>query len=624
MNAGNPRTHIFQPLKRGLSILSILSLLLFGFYGCSSGSGTDTTSGSNDAELVISLTDAEGDFLSYTVDVQSIKMRQNNGAEIETLPLTTQLDFARYVEVTEFLTTATVPSGHYTGAQIVLDFSNAIITVQDDNGNAINATPQDINGNPVGLLTVDLSFNGSSDFIIAPGIPAHITLDFDLDASNDVIINGTAATVIVKPVLIADTLLEKPKPHRLRGVLGRVDETAQSFNVLMRPFRHRPNNNPNNRFGKLQVQVSDKTSFEIDGVVYNSTDGITQLASLNPAPAIIVLGEVAPKDALTRKRSFNALEVYAGSSVPWGTKDIVSGNVISRSANTLVIRGATLIRTDGSFAFNDNVTLTMDENTTVVKQADFTGNYTTADISVGQQLTVTGTITDNTQLALNADHVRMNYTSVSGSVVSVSPLAMNLQNIDRRRIALFDFTGTGTDVSTDADASNYEVDSATLSLSNLQIGAPLIVRGHVRPFASAPEDFTARTLLDASNMRAHLVTGFASGSLNAISSISDAGLLLDLQDAGDRHHMIRAGISTDLLSLITVPMIVPTDSGNGLYVIVRDTAVRVYTDFSSFQSALNTALDGNTLITSVHANGQYDANLNQLVSAKINIRLTGL
>jgi len=603
MNPGKPKTHLPQSLKRGLSILSLFALMLISFYGC---------------ELVISLTDAEGDFLSYTVDVQSIKMLKNNGAEIETLPLTTQLDFARYVEVTEFLTTATVPSGHYIGARIVLDFSNAVITVQGENGDAINAIPQDINGNPIGLLTLDLSFNGSSDFVIAPGIPAHITLDFDLDASNDVIINGSTATVIVKPVLIADTLLEKPKPHRLRGVLGRVNEADQSFNVLMRPFRHRFND----RFGKLNVQTSDRTSYEIDGIVYDSATGIAQLANLDPAAAVVVLGTVNLQDIRTRKRSFNALEVYAGSSVPWGDKDIVSGNVISRNDNTLVIRGATLLRTDGSFAFNDNVTVTLNENTRVVKQADTTNSYTIADVSVGQQVTISGRITDNIDLSLNADHVRMRFTNVAGSVVSVSPLAVNLQGINRRRIALFDFSGTGTDASSDADATNYEVDSGTLELSNLQIGAPLIVRGHVRPFASAPEDFTAQTLLDASNMRAHLVIGFAEGSANAVSSINDSALLLNLEEAGDVHAMIRAGISTDLLSLDTMPVIVPVSSGNGLFTLVQGQSIRVYTDFSSFQLALNGVLDGVTLITAVHANGQYDTRLNQLLSAKINIRLS--
>jgi len=607
-------------LQNGLLALSLMLIVIFGFYGCSAGS--DATSADSNSELVISLTDAEGDFLSYTVDVQSIKMRKSNGAEVEVLPLTTRLDFARYVEVTEFLTAATVPAGHYTGARIVLDFSNASIVVQDPNGNAISATPQDSSGNPAGIMTLDLSFNGDRDFVIAPGIPAHITLDFDLDASNDIILNGSTATVMVKPVLLADTQLEAPKPHRLRGLLGRVDEADNSFNVLMRPFRHKRNN----RFGQLNVHVSDNTAYEIDGTVYGGASGLSQLASLDPAAAVIVLGKLAlPRNSAggntQGKPRFNALEVYAGSSVPWGNKDMVSGNVTARSGDSLVIRGATLIRADGSFAFSNTLQVSLSSNTRVVKQGDISGSYTKDDISVGQRVNILGRLTPGTGLGLNADHVRMLYTHIGGSVVSVSPLNIDLQGIDRHRIQQFDFSGTGSDPTSDADASNYEVDTASLSLSGVRMGDPLKVLGHVRPFGSAPQDFSAQSIVDAANMRAHLVTDFIDGSVNAISSISDSGILLDLQQAASRHYMYRAGISTDLLGLSSMPLIMPTPSATGLFVISRGSSIRVYTLYSSFQTALNGLLDGTVAVKAVHANGVYNSDLNQLSSSKISVRL---
>jgi len=222
-----------QRMTRWLVFIMLLSMMLFSLYGCSGTSGTESAAGNS--ELVISLTDAEGDFLSYTVDVLSLKMQKSNGAQVEVLPLTTRLDFAQYVEVTEFLTAATVPSGHYTGAQIVLDFSNAALTVQGSNGEPITAKAQDADGNPITQMTVDISFNGERDFVIAPGIPAHITLDFDLDASNAVIVNGNEATVVVSPILVTDTMLEEPKPHRLRGLLGRVNQAENLFTVVMRP-----------------------------------------------------------------------------------------------------------------------------------------------------------------------------------------------------------------------------------------------------------------------------------------------------------------------------------------------------------------------------------------------------
>lgn len=576
-----------------------------------SGCNSSETSAEGDGELIISLTDAEGDFLSYTVDVTSLKMIKKNGAEVEALPLTTTLDFAQYVEVTEFLTAATIPSGQYSGAQITLDYTNAAITVQDVNGDAIPANAVDANGDPITQITVDITLNGGSEFVIAPGIPAHITLDFDLDASNAVTVNGNTATVVVSPVLIADTILEEPKPHRLRGVLGKVDQVEKSFNVIMRPFRHRLN-----RFGQLKAHVSNSTSFEVDGNMYAGDAGLVALDQLPPAAAIVVLGILD-----YGQRQFNALEVYAGSSVPWGDKDIVTGNVISRNGDELTIRGATIIRSNGSFAFNDNVTVNLSTDTTVVKQADHTNTYDKDDISVGQNVTVLGELVNTTNLDINADHVRMHYTNLSATVVSVSPLAVDLQAIDRRRIVLFDFTGTGIDAVNDADADHYEVDSGSLSLSNLDAGDPVKVRGFVTPFAQAPEDFTAQTIVDVSNVPAHLAVGYDEGSLNAVASLSDAGLQLDLTDAGDVHHMYRAGVATDLESLTAMPLIAPRDSGKGLFVIAKGASIRVYSTYTEFETALASVLDGTTAVLSVHAHGVYDADENKVVTRKINIRL---
>jgi len=616
----NNKQALFSLARHWLALLSMISIFIFSFQGCSSGS--DSAATQSDSELIISLTDAEGDFLSYTVDVSSIKMLKANGAEVETLPLTTQLDFAQYVEVTEFLTAATVPSGHYRGAQIALDFSNANIVVQGENGEAINAMVQDVKGDPVTQMTVDISFNGERDFVIAPGIPAHITLDFDLNASNEVVINGTEATVVVKPVLLADTLLEAPKPHRLRGLLGRVDEAENTFSVVMRPFRHRLQN----RFGQLNVHVSENTRYEINAEMYGSDTGLAQLAQIDPTSAVVVYGKLSREvSGQGTKRQFNAIEVYAGSSVPWGSKDIVSGYVISRTDDNLTVRGATLIRADGSFAFSDNISIVLNETTRVVKQADTINNYSIGDISVGQHIQVLGNITESAQLSLDAEHVRMLLTSVGGSVVTVSPLTVDLQLIDRLRVMQFDFSGTGSSADTDADAANYEVNTGTLSLSGLQMGDPVKVAGHMRPFGSAPEDFDAQTVVDASNMRSHLVVGFAQGSVqgsvSAISDISENGLLVELQEAGDKHHMYRAGISTDLLSLTSMPVIAPLEPGRGLFVIVQGRDIQVFTTYSDFQSALTDVLDGTVEVQAVQADGVYNADLNQLVSHKISVRL---
>jgi hypothetical protein len=102
--------HFFWILSFGAAIL-VLTLS-----GCAgSGSGDSDT---EDGTLVIGLTDAEGDFLRYEVDVVSLTLTKRNGAVVNSLPVETRVDFAQYTEMIEFLTAATVPTGRYVKATL--------------------------------------------------------------------------------------------------------------------------------------------------------------------------------------------------------------------------------------------------------------------------------------------------------------------------------------------------------------------------------------------------------------------------------------------------------------------------------------------------------------------------
>ena len=73
-------------------------------------------------------------------------------------------------------------------------------------------------------------------------------------------------------------------------------------------------------------------------------------------------------------------------------------------------------------------------------------------------------------------------------------LALELASINNRSIELYDFTGTGADPASDADAGFYEIDSGGLSLQGINAADPVVVAGFPTPFASAPPDFTAQTV----------------------------------------------------------------------------------------------------------------------------------
>lgn len=153
--------------------------------------------------LFIGITDAEGDFLQYNVDVESLTLTARNGNIVETLPASTRIDFTELTEVTEFLSIASVPAGVYETASIRIDFTAADIVVQDADGNAQAALPVDENGTPLTVVDLQIDLATSDVIRIAAGVPAAFSLDFDLDASNEVDFSSSPIEVTVEPFMLA-------------------------------------------------------------------------------------------------------------------------------------------------------------------------------------------------------------------------------------------------------------------------------------------------------------------------------------------------------------------------------------------------------------------------------------
>jgi len=600
-----------QTMGIGLIVFTLVAVMLFNT-GCSS---TDTAAESG--EVVISLTDAEGDFLTYAVDVVSMTLTKSDGTEVSSLSESTTVDFAQYVEVTEFLTAATVPSGKYVSAEVTLDFSNAVITVQDEAGNAIPANAVDADGNPLTTSIVSIELNGDSSFRVAPGIPAHFTIDFDLESSNDVVISGGVATVTVNPVLIADTQLEDPKPHRLRGLLDNVDVANAELDIVLRPFLHQRRHS----FGSLTAHTATTTHYEVDGVEYTGEAGLIALAALEKGSAVVAKGILDIEN-----RQYNATEILAGTSVPWGTKDILQGSIISRDANALTVQGGVVLRAEGGYQFNENIQVLIDENTQVFKQGDADTAHLTSDISVGQRVMILGVpaITIGDEYAMDATEgtVRMKYSQVTGLIKSVSPLTVDTQRINGRRSVIYDFTGTGSDAITDADPANYEINTGSLPLDQLSDADPIKVRGFPQPFGQAPEDFVAKTLIDVSQVVSHMVIGYTPmGSDTAIVSVDSEGLTLSLDGTGHAHFLEQAGIIIDLNNLDSAPYVQPKETNAGLFVISKRGNVNVFSDYEAFQTALNDALNNGVKVRGVNVFGQYDSNTNTITAGKIGVRI---
>jgi hypothetical protein len=599
----------FLGCRRLAALLTAAFLMLSGVYGC--GGGDDTASQDSDqGEVAVSLTDAPGDFSAYTVDVLSLTLTKANGTQVSTLPLATRIDFSQYTEMTEFLTAASVPSGAYVAATLTLDYTNADIWVEDELGNAVQVTPGNIvdeNGDPVTVLEMTVQLEDRNRLTIAPGIPAHLLLDFDLNATHRVNLDDPAAPVVtVDPLLIANVNRMPQKLHRIRGALNEVSLDQSSFSLFLRPF-FCPLSGNHRLFGARTVVTDGATLYDINGEQYTGQAGLEAMAALNPLTAVIAIG-----DLKFHPLRFQAREVYAGTSVPGGTLDVVQGNVIGRSGDTLTVKGATLIRGESSVMFNDEVTITVSEATIVTRQlsTEPIGTYGKDDISVGQRVLVFGTLTqagENPVLDAGSaeSFVRMLLTTVRGTATAVDDaadlLTVDLQSLDHRSVDLFDFSGTN------ADPANYLIHTGTLDLAPVAIDAPVKVRGFVQPFGAAPPDFNAQTIVCVTDLPALMKVRWDPPTDAAFEQVAAEGLTLNLEGAELFHHIFRGWVATDLTQLEQPISVVPRTDGQGIFMLkYADGSFQLFLEFSAFAEALTADLGENLLVRKLHATGEFD------------------
>ncbi|MFH2099574.1 MAG: metallophosphoesterase, partial [Pseudomonadota bacterium] len=472
----------------------------------------------------------------------------------------------------------------------------------------------DADGNPVGLLTVTVHTDGDRMLWVAPGLPSHMTLDFDLAASNQVefAVDGTS-TVTVQPTLLADIDPQAPKVHRIRGPLKDVDEARRMFTLILRPFAHALSGGQA-PFGALPVYTDADTVFDLSGTSYTGDAGLAALAGLPRFTAVVARGdlELAP-------RRFVAREVFAGSSVPGGDQDAVTGNVVSRTGDTAMIRGAALHRAGGQVSFLRDVEVTLGPQTTVSREGD-PDAHDLSEVSVGQRVLVFGTLDPQTDPSvLAASHVRLLHTTLRGVVVSGAPLVLSLNSVDGRSLDIFDFAGTGTDPAHDADPAAYEVDPGTLPVQGLAVGAPVKVRGFVSEFSQAPPDFIARSLVDLGGVRALMTVGWNPASGTAIQAVDATGMDLSMGGAGLFHHVFQGFLVTDLAGLS--PRIEPPANGEGRFTLAEPHRRVVYDLWEDFAADLADRLADGAVARGLVASGFWNPDNGTLVGDAVDLAL---
>jgi hypothetical protein len=623
----------------GRAALLLAALTLTACSGGSSTSATpdpvalaacdpaDATTHNECGTVLIGLTDADGDFLNYTVDVLGLTLETANGRTVEVMPRTTRVNFTDYVDVTELVAAAVVPPATYVSGTISLDYGDAEVLIEAA-GVAKSAVVTDMDDVELGQTRLRIALSNRDQLVVSKRRAHLLQLDFDLAASHDVNIVPTPARAASEQFIVAEVHPVDEKDIRVRGPLVAVSEDEMSYTIAVRPFHDRVGD-----FGRFKVRVTDETEFEVDGDMWLGVEGLRALNAAGQGTPTVAKGTLTTSD-----RTFTADLVLAGSSVPGHDADAVVGNIIKREGNFLTIRGATIIprdtATDRRVHFHDDVVVEVGPDTKVFRDGYRHSDLSTDALSIGQRVTVRGnqpipsTDAAAPQVLFDATQgaVRMHVTHLSGVVNMIVPgqADITLHSIDRRRAAVFDFTGTGPSEDLDADPANYEIRTGTLTLSDFASGKPIVAYGFPTAFGMAPPDFTGRSFIDYSDVRSALGVGWGKeGTIAPFLSSGSDGLVLDNRngDIDQRHYIKQGPVLIDLTALDSNTTIIPRESGRMLFSIKSRDSLRLYSDWDDFVNDLNASLDGATTARSMHAYGQYDVDSNTFTAYKLGIFL---
>lgn len=546
----------------------------------------------------VTLTDSPGDFTTYTVTVDSITLTRNDGAVVGAIATPEVVDFTKLDNVSELWGTATIATGTYTSASIVLDYTSAVVAVLGADGLPHIATVVDSTGAALTTVTVNVNFDPANLPNIVPTYATtaaiRLALDFNLSASTQSINLGTTpATVTVKPYWTAAIAPPDNKMVRVRGPLINSSVDLATYTVYVRPFFDEVDN-----LGSLSLFADANTIYSVNGVASAGAAGISQLSQSSTGTTVTAsytTYEPTPTPAATAA-IFHVKYMIGGSTLEDIYTQGMEGDVIARTGNTLTLRGSTTQFNDGTSTYNaaDTVVL-VGPGTTVTADGTVATGLNYNSVAVGQHIIARGvqtstcpsttatpcTIDATGSSATNTGSVRLIQTAVWGPLVSAATgnIVLDLSTINNWPVGDFNFAGNGAAPPT---AAAFSINSGALAIPDTTVGDPLWITGLVAPFGSAPPDFNAtavnselsvQTVGTSASAPTPLSCGQATqvctpasmrvywtgGTTAPFSSLTAAGATVDLSNAKLLLAVIRIGPeSIDMKSLAASPQIIPT------------------------------------------------------------------
>jgi hypothetical protein len=570
-----------------------------------------------------------GDFISYIINLNAIELIRKDGSIVTPLVTPQTIDFARLNTMPEFVEAPAVPEGTYISALLAFDWTLGTGAPQsvwfNVNGQPLEASPINVAAAAMTTASVTVTFDPSHPLVITRNQSVRLQVEFDLLASNQRTDTTTGAEVVVQPFAVVTPAPVDATVMRLRGLFVTTQDVTSGFYMNARPFY-----DLRSALGAVVVNTNEKTYFNINGVVYTGSAGLAVIAQQPQNTPLAAYGSLGNLSGVTP--TFNATEIYFGTSQESQLAYYLTGTITARSNDTITLRGADFVTPLGVTSYVNSVPVTLGSGTAVYEDGIATPGLTTADISVGQQITVAGqTVLSSTGNLASIDatkgFVRLRPTTLWGTQNIDGTL--DLLSLGRFAPAALNFAGTGSS-GHDAVPGAYVVDmSAVPPGPVIPTGELLQVQGTVARYGAAPPDFAARTVTPGpSSLQTLVVDWSGAGSTAPFSSISSSGLVVKLTDPslGITHEIRTGPASLDLKSLPASPLITTTGADQShLQLAIGSTTltkgISVYNSAIPFASAVAATFNGSNKIFRLVAYGQYDSASNTFVASRIHVAL---
>jgi hypothetical protein len=569
---------------------------------------------------IFTVTATNSRFTSFVVNIDSMTLTRDDGNTFTSLGTIETTDLTKQVDLTELLGAPAFPSGTYKQGTITLDFTYSAISA-DIAGTSTSLAPVDTTGLAIRQVTLNYNFDPNHPLVINYQAGTRVGLEFDLAAST--IINPATSTVTLTPVVVASTVPANNNPVRVNGAFLIADPSSSSFILNSRPFA-----DVTSSLGAINVTTDSNTVYDLSGVTYSGAAGLAAVQKLGLNSPIAAIGTLTDISKVTPV--MHATQVYAGASLEAYNYEHIEGIIGARSGNTLTVKGSVYISFTGAYNYFGTSTVTIGPATLI--NIDGSGVAGTSYLvpSVGQKVEITGVGSiDSTGTMLlmdaTAGEVRLQSTQIWGQLNSAAPgsLVMSLAAIGAFDASGFNFAGTGTAASSDANAASYAVNTGTIDQSATPAGTQLMLRGLMSRFGSAPPDFTATAVASPPTVDSILEvewTGGNAGTSTPFSSYNTSGLVVDLSNATLTLSTISTGpFSVDLHTLSASPLIIPDPNGTNFSVGGGSSlTLDVFSTFSSFANQIGTSL-GAHAVRKLVAIGYYDPATNSFVAKRINL-----